>query len=250
MIITLKDNKFNIEEDIPKNFLFLNFQQKFIDILLLNIFNDNTFLFTDNCEHIDIDSFDKSKYVYIKYNKFNHDNFKIYNFPFNSTYIETFFNIRFSRLLYTLNEFLFVIQLNDVICNIQQNKFLSNDEILSLDIDDLNSLFNFLIKNNNFDFAYDLFTLQYNNIYFDLDLALDILDSNHQNITNIYFKNYTYLREIIQSGYFEDYYLTLKKLPYFQDNKNEFLDFINKNKDRLEKSFIEKIMNEHILDNF
>lgn len=250
MIITFKDDKFNIDENIPKNFLFLNFQQKFLDILLLNIFDENTFLFTDNCEHIDIDSFDKSKYVYIKYNKFNYDNTLVSNFPFNSEHIEDFFNMRFSRLLYAFNEFLFVIKLNDITCDIQQNKFISNEKILSLDYNDTNSLFKFLLKNKNFDFAYDLFSIRYEDIDSELEFCLDILESKHHDLTNIYFKDYKNLKLIMQAGYFEEHYSIIKKLTYFQDNKEELLTFILKNKNLLESSFIEMVKNSLILDNF
>lgn len=250
MIITFKDN-FDIE-DIAKNFNFLYFRQKFLDILLLNIFDESTFLFSDDSEYIDIHSLDKSQYVYIKYDKSNHHNPKIYNFPFNSTYIEDFFNIRFSRLLYQLNEFIFVIKLNDISINIYNNKFISNEKLLSLDYDDLNSLFKFLLKNKNFDFAYELLTIRNDYINNDdqLDICLDILDSDHHDLTNIYFKDYTNLKLIIQTSYFEDYYFVIKNLKYFQDNKEEFLNFIFKNKNVLEHSFIEMVKNDTILDNF
>jgi len=209
-------------------------------------YNQECFFVSDSdVFNFDINTFDKSKYVFVSYSG---NTLIEENFPFKSSYVKDTLKSIIEQLYSLFDNFSLFLTIDPIIVDIE-NQMTTTKSFLNMDQEYLKNLFNFTLLSMNFDVAEQIFH-SLNNVNHNVKNIDAILNSNHNKLINTYFQDISLIYFLIDNLYLESYYFKIKNLNIFKSNQNVYFKYMLDNPHFLSNRFLEIINNDYILENF
>lgn len=243
MKITYNKHLSNLHiEDLDDSVRITYIINNFKSLLGIEVFEKSSLYF--NTEKLQQLNLDKEKYLIISNVEENN------NYPL--IHIEKEINKIYYALKYNFDIFHLTLKIKENYHKIEYIKNLNISD-LKINLDNCNQIINYCIETNKENLLKEILGKYRAMINFKPEVVFNLLDKELYSLANNYSKNMNFkyiMNKLLYNQNLNKYILEIKNLDKYNENKDFFYTYVEKNKDKIHNDIVEQLFIENTLENF